>query len=93
MHRGAASQWKEGEDFGCGGLEDIRKNPLYTHVFSKAAESPDSGVKFKCNEIEKNKTNEKIFDKVYFNALCHGLREKFVDVLKVSEKYLLIESI
>jgi hypothetical protein len=57
MHRGAASQWKEGEDFGCGGLEDIRKNPLYTHVFSKAAESPDSGVKFKCNEIEKNKTN------------------------------------
>ncbi len=39
------------------------------------------------NLIEKNKTNEKIFDKVYFNALCHGLREKFVDVLKVSEKF------
>jgi hypothetical protein len=37
--------------------------------------------------IEKYKDSEKIFDKVYFNALCHGVRERYMDVLGVSDKF------
>ncbi len=55
MHRGAASQLKGVGGFGCGGLEDIRKNPLYTHVFSKAAESPESGVNFRVMNLKRIK--------------------------------------
>ncbi len=46
MRRGGASQKRGGEDSGCGGLGDIRENPLYTRVFSKAAAAPASRVKF-----------------------------------------------
>lgn len=37
--------------------------------------------------VEKFKSNEKIFDKVYFNALCHGIRERYIDVLNNSERF------
>lgn len=34
--------------------------------------------------IEINRFNEKIYDKVYMNALCHGVRERYIDVLNNS---------
>lgn len=37
--------------------------------------------------IEKHRNNEKIFDKVYFNALCYGVRERYIDVLNNSEMF------
>jgi hypothetical protein len=37
--------------------------------------------------VEKYRFNEKTIDKVYFNALCHGIRERFIDVLSKSEKF------
>lgn len=37
--------------------------------------------------VERFKTNEKIFDKVYFNALCYGIRERYIDVLNNSERF------
>jgi hypothetical protein len=37
--------------------------------------------------VEKYRSSKKVFDKVYFNALCHGIREKFIDVLSKSEKF------
>jgi hypothetical protein len=37
--------------------------------------------------IEKYKNTEKTFDKVYFNALCHGIRERYIDVLSQSERF------
>lgn len=37
--------------------------------------------------IEKNKINPKTIDKVYINALCHGVRERYIDVFNISEKF------
>lgn len=37
--------------------------------------------------IEKNKTNPKIHDKAYMNALCHSNRERFIDVFNQSERF------
>jgi len=37
--------------------------------------------------IEKNKRNDKIYDKVYMNALCHSTRERIIDVLNKSEMF------
>jgi hypothetical protein len=37
--------------------------------------------------IEKNRNNEKINSKIYMNALCHGPRERYIDVLNKSEKF------
>jgi hypothetical protein len=37
--------------------------------------------------IEKNKNNEKLYDKVYMNALCHGVRERYIDILNCSDLF------
>jgi hypothetical protein len=37
--------------------------------------------------IEKYRTNPKTIDKVYMNASCHGLRERYIDVFNKSEKF------
>lgn len=37
--------------------------------------------------VEKYKGSEKTIDKVYFNALCHGIRERYIDVLSQSERF------
>jgi hypothetical protein len=37
--------------------------------------------------VEKYKGTEKIYDKVYFNALCHGIRERYIDVLSQSDRF------
>jgi hypothetical protein len=37
--------------------------------------------------VENYKNSEKIYNKVYFNALCHGIRERYIDVLSNSERF------
>jgi hypothetical protein len=37
------------------------------------------------NLIEKNRKNNKIYNKVYMNALCYDVRERIIDVLNTSE--------